>query len=60
MEILARYEMKILLAIAAAACLAASSMDYNWPVAALAIRALGVALAAWAVLEPPVEEGGEE
>ena len=56
MKTLKEYELKILLAMAAVMCFAASSMDYFFPTAAVIIRIMGYALLVWAIIEPKVEE----
>ena len=56
MKTIKAYELKILLALAAVMCFAASSMDYFFPMAAVIIRIMGCALLVWAVIEPKVEE----
>lgn len=55
MGTLIKYELKILLALAAVMCFAASSMDYFWPMAAVILRILGFALTVWAIIEPRQE-----
>lgn len=55
MRILKAYELKILLALAAVMCFAASSMDYFFPMAAVIIRIMGYALLVWAIIEPRQE-----
>ena len=56
MKTLKEYELKILLALAAMMCFAASSMDYFFPTAAVIIRIMGYALLVWAIIEPKTEE----
>lgn len=56
MKTLKAYELKILLAMAAVMCFAASSMDYFFPMAAAIIRIMGYAFTVWAIIEPKVEE----
>lgn len=56
MKTIKAYELKILLALAAVMCFAASSMDYFFPMAAVIIRIIGYALLVWAVIEPKIEE----
>lgn len=56
MDMLIKYSNKILLALAAVMCFAASSMDYFFPMAAVIIRIMGYALLVWAVIEPKAEE----
>lgn len=56
MDMLIKYSNKILLALAAVMCFAASSMDYFFPMAAVIIRIMGYALLVWAIIEPKVEE----
>lgn len=55
MNTLIKYDMKILLALAAVMCFAASSMDYFFPMAAVIIRIMGYALLVWAIIEPRQE-----
>ena len=55
MKTLKEYELKILLAMAAVMCFAASSMDYFFPMAAVIIRIMGYALLVWAIIEPRQE-----
>lgn len=55
MGTLIKYELKILLALAAVMCFAASSMDYFFPTAAVIIRIMGYALLVWAIIEPRQE-----
>lgn len=55
MKTLKAYELKILLALAAVMCFAASSMDYFFPMAAVIIRIMGYALLVWAIIEPRQE-----
>lgn len=55
MGTLIKYELKILLALAAVMCFAASSMDYFWPMAAVILRILGFAFTVWAIIEPRQE-----
>ena len=56
MKTLLKYELKIMLAIGAVICFAASSMDYFYPTAATIFKLMGFAFAVWAVIEPKVEE----
>lgn len=56
MDTIIKYSNKILLALAAVMCFAASSMDYFFPMAAVIIRIMGYALLVWAIIEPKVEE----
>lgn len=56
MKTIKAYELKILLALAAVMCFAASSMDYFFPTAAVIIRIMGYALLVWAIIEPKTEE----
>ena len=55
MKTLIKYELKIMLAIGAVACFAASSMD-AFPTAAVIFRIMGYAFTVWAIIEPKVEE----
>ena len=55
MDTLIRYELKILLAIAAVVCFAGSSMGYTFPVAAVIFRILGWAFLVWSIVEPMQE-----
>ena len=55
MDTIIRYSNKIMLAIGAVACFAASSMD-AFPTAAVIFRIMGYAFAVWAIVEPKVEE----
>lgn len=55
MNTIKAYELKILLALAAVMCFAASSMDYFFPMAAVIIRIMGYALLVWAIIEPRQE-----
>lgn len=55
MKTIKAYELKILLALAAVMCFAASSMDYFFPTAAVIIRIMGYALLVWAIIEPRQE-----
>lgn len=55
MKTIKAYELKILLALAAVMCFAASSMDYFFPMAAVIIRVMGYALLVWAIIEPRQE-----
>ena len=59
MNTLIKYDMKILLALAAVMCYAASSMDYFWPMAAVILRILGFAFTVWAIIEPAREEADD-
>ena len=59
MNILLKYDMKILLALAAVMCFAASSMDYFFPTAATIIRIMGYAFLVWAFIEPAREEADD-
>ena len=59
MGTLIKYELKILLALAAVMCYAASSMDYFWPMAAVILRILGFAFTVWAIVEPAIDEEAE-
>lgn len=52
MKTLLKYELKIMLAIGAVICFAASSMDYFYPTVATIFRIMGFAFAVWAVIEP--------
>lgn len=56
MNILLKYDAKILLALAAVMCFAASSMDYFFPTVSTIIRIMGYAFLVWAVIEPAREE----
>ena len=56
MDTIIKYSNKILLALAAVMCFAASSMDYFFTMAAVIIRIMGYALLVWAIIEPKVEE----
>lgn len=56
MKTIKAYELKILLALVAVMCFAASSMDYFFPMAAVIIRIMGYALLVWSVIEPKAEE----
>lgn len=60
MGTLIKYELKIMLALAAVMCYAASSMDYFWPMAAVILRILGFAFTVWAIIEPAREEADDE
>lgn len=60
MDTLIRYENKIMLAIGAIMCFAASSMDYFLPAVALMFRLAGFAFTVWAVIEPTREEDDNE
>ncbi len=60
MNILLRYDAKILLALAAVMCFAASSMDFFWPMASTIIRIMGYAFLVWAIIEPAREEADDE
>ena len=51
--------MKILLALAAVMCFAASSMDYFFPTVATIIRIMGYAFLVWAVIAPAREEADD-
>lgn len=55
MKTLKEYELKILLALAAVMCFAASGMDYFFPTAAVIIRIMGYALLVLAIIEPRQE-----
>ncbi len=55
MRTLKAYELKILLALAAVMCFAASSMDYFFPMASTIIRIMGYAFLVWAIIEPRQE-----
>lgn len=55
MDTLIRYSNKLMLALAAVMCFAASSMDYFFPMAAVIIRIMGYALLVWAIIEPRQE-----
>ena len=56
MKTLIKYELKIMLAIGAVMCFAASSMGYFYPTVATIFRIMGFAFAVWAVIEPAREE----
>lgn len=56
MKTLKEYETKLLLAMAAVSCFAASSMDYFYPTAATIIKVLGWAFLTWSIIEPKQEE----
>lgn len=60
MKTLLKYELKIMLAIGAVMCFAASSMDYFYPTVATIFRIMGFAFAVWAVIEPAREEADDE
>lgn len=60
MDIIIKYELKIMLAIGAVMCFAASSMDYFNPTAAVIFRLMGFAFTVWAVIEPAREEVDDE
>lgn len=60
MGTLIKYELKIMLALAAVMCYAASSMDYFWPMASVILRILGFAFTVWAIIEPAREEADDE
>lgn len=60
MKTLIKYELKIMLAIGAVICFAASSMDYFYPTVATIFRIMGFAFAVWAVIEPAREEADDE
>lgn len=60
MKTLIKYELKIMLAIGAVMCFAASSMDYFYPTVATIFRIMGFAFAVWAVIEPAREEADDE
>ena len=60
MKTIIKYELKILLAIGAVICFAASSMDYFYPMAATIFKLMGFAFAVWAVIEPAREEADDE
>lgn len=60
MKTLLKYELKIMLAIGAVICFAASSMDYFYPTVATIFRIMGFAFAVWAVIEPTREEADDE
>lgn len=55
MKTLLKYESKIMLAIGAVMCFAASSMDYYYPAVATIFRIMGFAFTVWAVIEPRQE-----
>ena len=55
MKTIKAYELKILLALAAVMCFAASSMDYFFPMATVIIRIMGYALLVLAIIEPRQE-----
>lgn len=60
MKTLLKYESKIMLAIGAVMCFAASSMDYFYPMAATIFRIMGFAFAVWSIIEPAREEADDE
>ena len=60
MKTLLKYELKIMLAIGAVMCFAASSMDYFYPTVATIFKLMGFAFAVWAVIEPAREEETDE
>lgn len=60
MDTLIKYELKIMLAIGAVVCFAASSMDYYYPAVATIFRIMGFAFVVWAVIEPTREEEDDE
>ena len=60
MKTLLKYELKIMLAIGAVMCFAASSMDYFYPTVATIFRIMGFAFAVWSVIEPAREEADDE
>lgn len=60
MKTILKYELKIMLAIGAVICFAASSMDYFYPMAATIFKLMGFAFAVWAVIEPKREEADDE
>lgn len=60
MKTLIKYELKIMLAIGAVMCFAASEMDYFYPTAATIFKLMGFAFAVWAVIEPAREEADDE
>ena len=60
MKTLIKYELKIMLAIGAVICFAASSMDYFYPTVATIFRIMGFAFAVWSVIEPAREEADDE
>lgn len=60
MKTLIKYELKIMLAIGAVMCFAASSMDYFYPTVATIFRIMGFAFAVWSVIEPAREEADDE
>ena len=60
MKTLLKYELKIMLAIGAVICFAASSMDYFYPTVATIFRIMGFAFAVWSVIEPAREEADDE
>ena len=59
MNTIIRYSNKIMLALAAVMCFAASSMDYFFPTASTIIRIMGYAFLVWAVIEPAREEADD-
>lgn len=56
MGTLIKYELKIMLAIGAVMCFAASEMDYFYPTAAIIFKLMGFAFVVWSVIEPTREE----
>ena len=60
MKTLIKYELKIMLALGAVMCFAASSMDYFYPTVATIFRIMGFAFAVWSVIEPAREEADDE
>ena len=60
MKTLIKYELKIMLAIGAVMCFAASEMGYFYPMAATIFKLMGFAFAVWAVIEPAREEADDE
>ena len=60
MKTLLKYELKIMLAIGAVICFAASSMDYFYPTVATIFRIMGFAFAVWSIIEPAREEADDE
>lgn len=60
MKTLLKYELKIMLAIGAVMCFAASEMDYFYPTVTTIFKLMGFAFAVWAVIEPAREEADDE